>query len=439
VEVVGLSAQVRVVRDRWGVPHIYAGSRDDVFLAQGFVQAQDRLFQMDLWRRAAQGRLSEVLGANFIERDAMTRRLQYHGDLDPEWAAYGEDTRAIAEAFVRGINAAVAIARERTPELFRLAGWQPDVWDAADLLNRTDAFDREASVEAAETAGLPDAVVDAVRRAAVPPFFTGLAAPVAPPRDPDASSSASVAGHAGGEAYGNRPPPRALGNPSPFYLVHLHTPAWNAIGLTPPWRPGIAVGHDASSAWDRATPHLVAHVHAEPLDASGRSVADTIAVKGRSEPFAYETRVTARGVVIATDRESGRQFSLDWDGFRTGASPAFGPGGAPREQTNRSARGLVVFEHPLAITDAARRRFNIGPLSEPSGDVSPFQVRWDPNVWDASRAVSAPGQSEWRESPHYADLAAMWTRGQGLTLAYTDGAVTANAEATLILVPRPRR
>src|SRR5262245_16339615 len=69
-----LSAPVRVVRDTWGVPHIYAQNADDLFVAQGFVQAQDRLFQMDLWRRSAQGRLAQVLGPNFIERDAMTRR-----------------------------------------------------------------------------------------------------------------------------------------------------------------------------------------------------------------------------------------------------------------------------------------------------------------------------------------------------------------------------
>ena len=85
----GLAAPVRVVRDRWGVPHITAENQDDLFFAQGFVQAQDRLFQMDLWRRSVQGRLSEVLGANFIERDAMTRRVQYRGDLDGEWASYG--------------------------------------------------------------------------------------------------------------------------------------------------------------------------------------------------------------------------------------------------------------------------------------------------------------------------------------------------------------
>src|SRR5262245_25458578 len=87
----GLSAPVRVVRDRWGVPHIYAQTTGDLFAAQGFVQAQDRLFQMDLWRRSVQGRLAEVLGPNFVERDAMTRRMQFHGDLDAEGRSYGDD------------------------------------------------------------------------------------------------------------------------------------------------------------------------------------------------------------------------------------------------------------------------------------------------------------------------------------------------------------
>src|SRR5580765_140952 len=110
LEVVGLAAPVRVVRDRWGVPHILASTRDDLFFAQGFVQAEDRLFQIDLWRRSVQGRLAEVLGANFIERDIMTRRIQYRGDVAADWASYGPEARAIAAAFVAGINAWVAIA-----------------------------------------------------------------------------------------------------------------------------------------------------------------------------------------------------------------------------------------------------------------------------------------------------------------------------------------
>src|SRR5262249_31087306 len=114
----GLTAPVRVVRDRAGVPHIYAGNDHDLFFAQGFVQAQDRLFQIDLWRRASQGRLAEILGANFIDRDAMTRRIQYRGDLAAEWASYGADARAIADAFAQGINAYVSMVRERPPDEF---------------------------------------------------------------------------------------------------------------------------------------------------------------------------------------------------------------------------------------------------------------------------------------------------------------------------------
>src|SRR5262245_21110799 len=140
IEVARLAAPARIVRDRWGVPHVAAASQEDLFFAQGFVQAQDRLFQMDLWRRSVQGRLSQVLGANFIERDAMTRRVQYRGDLDREWASYGPDARAIAAAFVRGVNAWVTLARERPPEEFVLAGWKPEYWSPHDLLNRTDAF-----------------------------------------------------------------------------------------------------------------------------------------------------------------------------------------------------------------------------------------------------------------------------------------------------------
>ncbi len=207
----GLTAPVRVVRDRWGVPHIYAGNQDDLFFAQGFVQAQDRLFQMDLWRRSVQGRLSEVLGSNFLERDAMTRRMQYRGDMRAEWASYGPDTEAIATAFVRGVNAWVDLALAQLPEEFTYAGWRPERWTAQDLLNRTDAFvassnaidevlrarliaavgPRQADALLPPPAGAPTVVprglelatispviVDAVRRVGPPPFFSGLAVAV---------------------------------------------------------------------------------------------------------------------------------------------------------------------------------------------------------------------------------------------------------------------
>src|SRR5207344_2286969 len=133
----GLGAPVTVLRDRWGIPHISATSQEDLFFAQGFVQAQDRLFQMDLWRRSVQGRLSEVLGANFIERDAMTRGVQFRGRAELDWTRYGADTRAIATAFARGVNAWIRSASDNLPEEFALAGWQPEPWAPEDVLNRT--------------------------------------------------------------------------------------------------------------------------------------------------------------------------------------------------------------------------------------------------------------------------------------------------------------
>src|SRR5438309_4547956 len=76
----GLKEPVEVLRDRWGVPHIYARNADDLFFAQGFVAAQDRLFQLELWRRVNVGELAEVLGEDAIEADAFARLIRYRGD-----------------------------------------------------------------------------------------------------------------------------------------------------------------------------------------------------------------------------------------------------------------------------------------------------------------------------------------------------------------------
>src|SRR5262252_10746732 len=124
--VAGLADEVRIVRDRWGIPHIYAKNADDLFFAQGFVQAQDRLFQIDLWRRSTQGRLAETLGPEYVTRDRMTRLMRYRGDAKAEWESYAPDTRQIATRFVAGINAWIAIAGDKIPEEFEVAGYRPE-------------------------------------------------------------------------------------------------------------------------------------------------------------------------------------------------------------------------------------------------------------------------------------------------------------------------
>src|SRR5581483_3071947 len=104
----GLTHSVTVLRDRWGVAHIYAQDQHDLFFAQGFVVAQDRLFQMELWNRSGQGRLAEVLGPTALLRDVNARLLRYRGDMKAEYESYSPDTEPILRAFNDGINAEIA-------------------------------------------------------------------------------------------------------------------------------------------------------------------------------------------------------------------------------------------------------------------------------------------------------------------------------------------
>src|ERR1700730_16301125 len=107
ISVPGLKEPVEVLRDRWGVPHIYAKNADDLFFAQGFCAAQDRLFQLDMWRRLALGEMAEVIGPQAMDADRFARLIRYRGDMKAEWESYSPDTKAIATAFTNGINACI--------------------------------------------------------------------------------------------------------------------------------------------------------------------------------------------------------------------------------------------------------------------------------------------------------------------------------------------
>src|SRR6267378_7627842 len=125
----GLQQPVEVLRDRWGVAHIYAQNQHDLFFAQGWVAAQDRLFQMELCKRAGQGRLAEILGPAFLARDVNARLLAYRGDMKAEYDSYSPDTLAILTAFTDGINAYIATLTTNSPGLpieFQIAGFSPD-------------------------------------------------------------------------------------------------------------------------------------------------------------------------------------------------------------------------------------------------------------------------------------------------------------------------
>jgi penicillin amidase len=400
----GLDHPVSVVRDTWGVPHITAASEDDLFFAQGFVQAQDRLFQMDLWRRSVQGRLSEVLGANFIERDAMTRRVQYRGSLDVEWASYGPDARRIASAFVRGVNARVNQAVTDLPEEFLLAGWSPELWRPEDLLNRTDAFLAGGgaqdevfrarlitSVGRARAAALLPSVrhdtssrsdVDlgavshvlgeTMRRVGTAPFFQSLAGPVS--SGSNAWAIAPSRSRTGGALVAGDPH-RRFDNPSLRYLVHLKAPGWNVVGATAPWLPGVAIGHNEHVAWAMAASAVdVQDMFVERLNPSdphqvedrGRFVdvdvdRERIGVKGRTEPFEYERQYTKHGAIVGLDRERHLAYALRWSGAEPGAAPELGALALDRAAGSSDFRlALSHWKMPAAQFVFAGRDGHIG-------------------------------------------------------------------------------
>jgi penicillin amidase len=140
VRVAGLDSAVEVRRDRWGIPHIYAKTTHDLFFAQGYVVAQDRLWQMEMWRRTGEGRLAEVLGPAYVERDRIARLLAYRGDMAAEWSSYAPDARAIVSAFVQGINVYIAEVRDHPPIEFSLLGFLPEPWDEKVPLQRMGAL-----------------------------------------------------------------------------------------------------------------------------------------------------------------------------------------------------------------------------------------------------------------------------------------------------------
>src|SRR2546421_1269314 len=116
----GLQKPVEILRDRWGVPHIYAQTVDDLFFAQGYITAKDRLFQIDLWRRIGTGKLAEVLGPSAIDRDRLARQVRWRGSLEREWSSYGPDTKRIATAFTSGINAYISSLNGRRTTEFQI-------------------------------------------------------------------------------------------------------------------------------------------------------------------------------------------------------------------------------------------------------------------------------------------------------------------------------
>jgi penicillin amidase len=130
----GLQKEVTVERDGWGVPHVRASSLADMAEAQGYVMAQDRLFQMDILRRVARGQLSEILGPKAIPLDKQFRLLRFGPVAERDATLLDEESRTAMEAYARGVNKFIEQHQNKLPIEFTLLKYKPQAWRPADSL-----------------------------------------------------------------------------------------------------------------------------------------------------------------------------------------------------------------------------------------------------------------------------------------------------------------
>lgn len=378
LKIPGLQRPVTVLRDPWGVPHIYAQNQHDLFFAQGFVTAQDRLFQMELWKRVGQGRLAEVLGSEYLQRDINARLLAYRGSMADEYASYAPDARQILEAFTEGINA--EIARRLAPGgpglplEFQLAGLKPEPWKPQDCLTRMAGFPmtRNSVAEllhaklvtligakkASELLGLdPPVTLDPApgedlsklspellrnlqgsdsSMALAPEFAADLRLFDVPATDNWASNNWVVSGKltASGRPLLCNDPHRTIDKiPSLRYVVHLVAPGWDVIGATEPGSPGIEDGHNQHIAWgwtifgmDQQDLYLEKLDLADPLrykTENGwqrmRVEKSTFHVRGQPD-VTVELKFTRHGPVLWEDVPTHRALALRWIGAEPGTA-----------------------------------------------------------------------------------------------------------------------
>ena len=139
LQVPGLQEPVEVVRDNYGINHIYAKNEHDLFFAQGYCAAKDRLFQFEMWRRQATGTVAELLGPREINRDIGARLFRFRGNLKQELNHYHEHGEAIITAYTEGVNAYIS-ETEKNPGLlpleFALLGTKPQKWTPDIVISR---------------------------------------------------------------------------------------------------------------------------------------------------------------------------------------------------------------------------------------------------------------------------------------------------------------
>ena len=301
-QIQGITDEVEVLRDNYGINHIYANNQDDMFFMQGYLAAKDRLFQFEIWRRQATGTVSEVFGEEEIDRDIGTRLFKFRGDIKDELNHYHKDGFKIVSSFVSGVNKYIEEVNSN-PELlpieFKVLGIKPDIWTNEVVISRHQGLlgnidqelnigravsligekkvkelmwfhPKEPSLKLDKTITYDDLKQDILRLYNAyrePLKFKGeyvldkyrskdLMANVDESNliSDEYSIGSNNWALSGNKSFNGFPilandPHRSLSNPSLRYMAHLVAPGWNVIGGGEPEIPGISIGHNGIGAW----------------------------------------------------------------------------------------------------------------------------------------------------------------------------------------------
>jgi len=433
-EVSGVVGPMDIRVDKWGVPHITAQNAHDVFFGQGFCAARSRMFQLDWWRRRGLGRISEVLGSSYVERDRAARLFLYRGDMRSEWLAYGNDTKDIVTAFTAGINSWIDQTREN-PELlspeFSLLGYEPDYWCESDVVRiRSHGLYANIEQEVARAITIRDfgAEVDDLRKKREPwqpvripdglnldlihdgvlaTYRLGMGpvtanASMTPP-SPDGSNNWVISGE---RTETGRPilandPHRAMTAPSLRYVVHLKCPEFDVIGAGEPALPGISIGHNGSVAfgltiWNADQEDLYVY-ELNPEDAQLYRYRDTwvrmerrvenVGIAG-GEGAEVELLFTKHGPVIHVDTERRTAFGVRAAWLEPGMAPYLSSLGNLYSRDANDVRKVL-------------NRWGAPGVNHVYADVD-GSIGWSPRAlvpirpnWDGLLPVPGDGRYEW--------------------------------------------
>ena len=453
ITVPNLRQPVEILIDHWGVPHIYAKNEADLFFAQGFNAARDRLFQIDLWHRRGLGQLSEVYGPAFVEQDKATRLFLYRGDMDKEWAVYGPDAKQIAERFVAGVNAYIdwlAHHPDRIPWEFKGLNYAPAKWSADDVVRiRSHGLTRNLNNEVARSRVMcaADLKSDEVRLRLQPPWQPQAPPGIDPclPRDllrvftlatqevrltpaalqamasADSAPAIETAASepptenfegsnnwviapwksATGRAIMANDPHRAYLEPSLRYLSDLNAPTLHVIGANEPALPGVSLGHNDWIAFG----YTIFSIDQEDLYIYELNPANSNQYKyqGGWEPFRVvreEIKVKGRAPVLAdlTFTRHGPVIYMEKEKGRAFAvrSAWLEPGMAPYYGSVRYMRARNFDQFKQAIDYWGAPTSNLvyadvkGNIGWVTGGLAPIR----PN-WDGLLPVPGDGRFEW--------------------------------------------